>query len=215
MKQPILLVSALITAACGLALHPASGLAQSKSAVKPKAGQTARHASASKHSTSHKSTRHYSQTAKETPAHHNTHARYASSRSGRGKRHSTRLKRTGSKYRLARLHLAPERAEEIQTALVKAGYLNEVPNGVWDDATEKAMKRYQADHHFPTTGLPESKTLMSLGLGPHPLPEDIVRSAPGSAVPPPPAAGDPAPTSEGGSQTGDAADSGVGRSTPP
>jgi peptidoglycan hydrolase-like protein with peptidoglycan-binding domain len=67
----------------------------------------------------------------------------------------------------------PERIQEIQQALVQAGYLKEEPNGRWDDQTREAMRRYQTDHGFPVTGLPEAKSLMKLGLGPHPLPADL------------------------------------------
>jgi peptidoglycan hydrolase-like protein with peptidoglycan-binding domain len=68
---------------------------------------------------------------------------------------------------------APERIEEIQQALAQAGYLQAQPNGRWDDQTREAMRRYQADHGFPATGLPEAKSLMKLGLGPHPLPAEL------------------------------------------
>lgn len=68
--------------------------------------------------------------------------------------------------------MQPERVAEIQRALTQAAYLNQEPTGKWDDATRDAMRRYQADHGFPTTGLPEAKTLMKLGLGPHPLPPE-------------------------------------------
>jgi peptidoglycan hydrolase-like protein with peptidoglycan-binding domain len=71
----------------------------------------------------------------------------------------------------------PERIQEIQQALAKAGYLSEEPNGRWDEQTREAMRRYQADHGFPVTGLPEAKSLMKLGLGPHPLPPDVDTSS--------------------------------------
>jgi peptidoglycan hydrolase-like protein with peptidoglycan-binding domain len=71
------------------------------------------------------------------------------------------------------LRPGPERIEEIQQALVKSGYLSAQPNGHWDDQTREAMRRYQADNGFPVTGLPEAKSLMKLGLGPHPLPPDL------------------------------------------
>jgi peptidoglycan hydrolase-like protein with peptidoglycan-binding domain len=71
----------------------------------------------------------------------------------------------------------PERIQEIQQALVQAGYLKEDPNGRWDDQTREAMRRYQADHGFPVTGLPEAKSLMKLGLGPHPLPAELDTSS--------------------------------------
>ena len=78
-----------------------------------------------------------------------------------------------ARRRRALLRPEPERIQEIQQALVQAGYLNKEPNGRWDDQTREAMRRYQADHGFPVTGLPEAKSLMKLGLGPHPLPADL------------------------------------------
>jgi peptidoglycan hydrolase-like protein with peptidoglycan-binding domain len=80
--------------------------------------------------------------------------------------------RTSYRYRLSRLKLEPQRVQEIQRALVQAGYLTQEPTGKWDDPTRSAMRHYQADNGFPATGLPEAKSLMKLGLGPHPLPED-------------------------------------------
>ena len=81
------------------------------------------------------------------------------------------------RQRLARLRLGPERVKEIQQALVQVGYLNQEPNGNWDDPTRDAMRRYQADHGFPTTGMPEAKSLLKLGLGPHPLPPEVDSTA--------------------------------------
>ena len=82
-------------------------------------------------------------------------------------------RRVPSRQRLARLRLEPGRVKEIQQALGKAGYLKQEPSGNWDDATRSAMRRYQADHGFPTTGMPEAKSLLKLGLGPHPLPPEV------------------------------------------
>ncbi len=89
---------------------------------------------------------------------------------------------------------------EIQQALAKAGYLEEEPTGRWDDATRNAMKRYQTDRGFPATGLPEAKSLMKLGLGPHPLPADLdpsvtARANADAAAPPNSAASQPDPSS--------------------
>jgi hypothetical protein len=78
-----------------------------------------------------------------------------------------------ARRRRAQLRPEPERIEEIQQALVKAGYLNAQPNGRWNDETRDAMRHYQVDHGFAVTGLPEAKSLMKLGLGPHPLPPDL------------------------------------------
>ena len=80
--------------------------------------------------------------------------------------------RTSYRYRLSRLKLEPQRVQEIQQALIQAGYLTQEPTGKWDDPTRNAMRRYQADNKLPATALPEAKSLMKLGLGPHPLPDD-------------------------------------------
>jgi peptidoglycan hydrolase-like protein with peptidoglycan-binding domain len=59
-----------------------------------------------------------------------------------------------------------DRAREIQTALIREGYLNGQPSGVWDQQTKDAMTRYQADHGWQTKTLPDSRALIQLGLGP-------------------------------------------------
>jgi len=106
------------------------------------------------------------------------------------------------RQRLARLHLEPDRVQEIQQALVREGYLQGDANGRWDDHTRAAMLRYQTDHGFSPTGLPDAKSLMKLGLGPHPLaPEldpdlsrdrgpDPAKGNPPSQPIPPPASGE-------------------------
>jgi peptidoglycan hydrolase-like protein with peptidoglycan-binding domain len=78
--------------------------------------------------------------------------------------------------------MQPERATEIQQALFRAGYLNQEPTGVYDDATRNAMRRFQTENGFPATGLPEAKSLMKLGLGPHPLPSELDPSAQARAM---------------------------------
>lgn len=59
-----------------------------------------------------------------------------------------------------------DRAREIQTALVRQGYMKGEPSGVWDEPTKDAMIRYQADHGWQTKTLPDSRALIQLGLGP-------------------------------------------------
>lgn len=85
--------------------------------------------------------------------------------------------------RLSRLHLQPERVDEIQLALIREGYLQGDPTGEWDAHTRDAMLRYQTMHGFPATGLPEAKSLMKLGLGSHPLPPELDHGAVGIANP--------------------------------
>ena len=59
-----------------------------------------------------------------------------------------------------------ERARQIQTALVREGYMKGEPSGVWDDSTKDAMARYQSDHGWQSKTLPDSRALIQLGLGP-------------------------------------------------
>lgn len=59
-----------------------------------------------------------------------------------------------------------ERARQIQAALIQKNYLTGAPSGDWDSATEDAMKKYQADHGWQTRLTPDSRALISLGLGP-------------------------------------------------
>lgn len=107
-------------------------------------------------------------------AHTSTAGKKSAARSARGKK---RAVPRSSRARLAMLHLQPDRIEEIQQALIGAGYLTTPATGKWDDPTRDAMRRYQTDNGFPATGLPDAKSLMKLGLGPHPLPAELQPTA--------------------------------------
>jgi hypothetical protein len=60
----------------------------------------------------------------------------------------------------------PERAQEIQEALIREHYLTGEPAGTWNQASEDALRRYQADHGWQSKTVPDSRALISLGLGP-------------------------------------------------
>jgi len=59
-----------------------------------------------------------------------------------------------------------ERARQIQAALVREHYMNGEPSGRWDDSTQVAMRRYQADQGWQSKSIPDSRALIRLGLGP-------------------------------------------------
>jgi peptidoglycan hydrolase-like protein with peptidoglycan-binding domain len=59
-----------------------------------------------------------------------------------------------------------ERAHAIQEALIREHYLSGEPTGKWNDASEAAMRRYQADHGWQSKTVPDSRALIKLGLGP-------------------------------------------------
>ena len=85
-------------------------------------------------------------------------------------------------WRRGQQKIDPARAREIQEALVREHYLNGTPSGKWDDASQKAMERYQADNGWQSKSVPDSRALIKLGLGPdheHLLnPESAMTSVP-------------------------------------
>ena len=62
--------------------------------------------------------------------------------------------------------IEPDRATEIQNALIREHYLTGEASGQWDTTTEAAMQKFQADHGWQTKLMPDSRALKKLGLGP-------------------------------------------------
>ncbi len=59
-----------------------------------------------------------------------------------------------------------ERATAIQEALIREHYLSGDATGTWNQASEDAMRKYQADHGWQSKTVPDSRALIKLGLGP-------------------------------------------------
>jgi hypothetical protein len=59
-----------------------------------------------------------------------------------------------------------DRASEIQNALIRQKYMT-AASGQWDAHTQAAMQQYQSDHGWQTKLMPDSRALISLGLGPN------------------------------------------------
>ena len=77
----------------------------------------------------------------------------------------------GKRKEVSRLHgqraIDSNRAAEIQNALIRQKYLKGTPSGQWDNETQVAMRQYQSDHGWQTKLTPDSRALISLGLGPN------------------------------------------------
>jgi len=58
-----------------------------------------------------------------------------------------------------------ERCRQIQEALAREHYISQ-PSGKWDDTTQTAMRKYQADQGWQSKSIPDSRALIRLGLGP-------------------------------------------------
>jgi peptidoglycan hydrolase-like protein with peptidoglycan-binding domain len=95
-----------------------------------------------------------------------TKKKSASAKSHAAGKHRKVAKKTSWKHK-GQQGIQPERAKEIQTALIREKYLTGEPTGVWDTRTQDAITRYQADHGWQTKVTPDSRALIKLGLGPN------------------------------------------------
>lgn len=101
---------------------------------------------------------------KTTKAHPKTSTtKFSSARRTTSKKHSTkRVKKVRGQQKID-----SDRAQEIQQALVREHYLSEnQASGGWNQASEDAMRKFQADHGWQSKTVPDSRALISLGLGP-------------------------------------------------
>lgn len=78
-----------------------------------------------------------------------------------------RTKKSASSRRRGQQKIDSQRTQEIQEALLREHYLTGEPSGKWDDATQKALQKYQADHGWQSKTVPDSRALIKLGLGPN------------------------------------------------
>lgn len=75
-------------------------------------------------------------------------------------------KRSRSSWRTRQQAIESMRVREIQSALIRARYLDGQPSGTWDARTKAAMQRFQNDNGWQTKRVPDSRALIKLGLGP-------------------------------------------------
>lgn len=98
-----------------------------------------------------------------------------------------KARRSASRHPRGQQKIDSQRALEIQEALIREHYLTGKPTGVWNDATQQAMQRYQADNNWQSKTTPDARALIKLGLGPdhqHLLnPESAMTSQPVSRQP--------------------------------
>jgi hypothetical protein len=102
------------------------------------------------------------------PAGRNTHASLHHVTT-RGKHNSLRHETGG---------MPSERATEIQTALIKQGYLTGQPTGTWDSASIASMQKFQADNGWQSKLTPDARALIKLGLGPDKQTADATPTTP-------------------------------------
>lgn len=109
-----------------------------------------------------------------TPDYHTSTAKASLQSSSKtnssSKTHKTSTGKRSSRRKSTRARgqqkIDPERAEAIQEALIREHYLTGEATGTWNQASEEAMRRYQADHGWQSKTVPDSRALIKLGLGP-------------------------------------------------
>lgn len=98
-----------------------------------------------------------------------------------------KTRKSASRHARGQQKIDSQRALEIQEALIREHYLTGKPSGVWNDATQQAMQRYQADNNWQSKTTPDARALIKLGLGPdhqHLLnPESAMTSQPATSQP--------------------------------
>lgn len=92
-------------------------------------------------------------------------AKSTSSKSRSKSRRSRRLRKTS--WRRGQQRIDSDRAREIQQALIREGYLHGSASGTWDQTSQRAMEKFQADNGWQTKVVPDSRALIKLGLGPN------------------------------------------------
>jgi hypothetical protein len=105
------------------------------------------------------------------PAQQKTASKSAKSAHRHGKR-KTSWKKKGQQG------IKPERAMEIQQALIREEYLVGEPSGVWDARSQAAMMKFQSDNGWQTKEVPDSRALIKLGLGPNYSSETLLNGRP-------------------------------------
>ena len=74
--------------------------------------------------------------------------------------------KSASSHARGQKKIDPQRTQEIQEALIREHYLDGKATGAWNDATQQAMQRYQADNGWQSKTTPDARALIKLGLGP-------------------------------------------------
>ncbi len=143
-KTPMIALAIVALCACLAAAQTSS----SDPAQKPAASKTASHKA---HTSTSKST-----------------GTSASTKKTASKTHTSGKK--SSKKKSARVRgqqkIDSERAQAIQEALIREHYMSGEATGTWNQASEDAMRKYQADHGWQSKTVPDSRALIKLGLGP-------------------------------------------------
>lgn len=97
---------------------------------------------------------------------HHKHAATTHPSSGGAKSHLTHGRGQKTRRTRGQQQIDGERARQIQEALVREHYLSGDAGKDWNQSSQEAMRRFQADHGWQTKTVPDARALIALGLGP-------------------------------------------------
>jgi hypothetical protein len=164
-------LSGWLVAGCAVALIggslPSATLGQ-ESASKAEESKTTAHKTAYKSVSKTPASKSHTTSPAKAKVQSSTSTSHAKATSRRGKPTQAASRRKGKRRTTARgqQKIDSERAQEIQEALIREHYLTGEATGSWNQASENAMRRYQADHGWQSKTVPDARALISLGLGP-------------------------------------------------
>ena len=95
-----------------------------------------------------------------------THTNTSTAAKSSNKASSSKKRKKKSARLRGQQKIDSERAQAIQEALIREHYLSGTATGKWNQASEEAMRRYQADNGWQSKTVPDSRALIKLGLGP-------------------------------------------------
>jgi len=105
-------------------------------------------------------------TKKSASPNSSTHKSTSAATKSSNKASSSKKRRKKSARVRGQQKIDSERAQAIQEALIREHYLSGTATGKWNQASEEAMRRYQADNGWQSKTVPDSRALIKLGLGP-------------------------------------------------
>lgn len=108
--------------------------------------------------------------SKTSTVHHKRRASAGGAKTSSPTHSTSSAKRYSRKKKTARARgqqkIDSERAQAIQEALIRQHYLSGEATREWNQESEEAMRRYQADNGWQSKTVPDSRALIKLGLGP-------------------------------------------------
>lgn len=112
------------------------------------------------------------------PAFASRHARRGPTSGHLLSKHAATKKTVAARKSTGQRVIDTQRTTQIQSALIRQGYLSGEPSGNWDASTQAALQKLQSDNGWQTKFVPDSRAIIKLGLGPNPTTSENISASP-------------------------------------